>query len=403
MPEEYSLSPEGNNKKEVEHATEDVAQSSEKESGIIARPVQNKNTAATTDTEDASSSKNATAPETEASKPAPPKFCTKCGAELPGGNAFCIKCGAPVESFGAELGSNGGEMAQETSSALQAAGAPKKEINATTSEKPQKHSLRNNRKKKVIAAAAVAVAVIAALIVVPPLLRTPDELFAAGEYRAAYEKSIDDDKPEMLERIIEKGKYDVAYSLTPTDDGKKKVLLGACAAGKFEEALQLAETDEAKQMISVINGICYVFKAEVLDNLKDSDSFVLKKAWYANRNLGYALQVQASNSYGQPVQEYYYFKYSSDKGRFEYYNDVYSLEDETIYKYADSYDEKLVKRFNNLTRDYLDNIMLGKYAIDSDAVDAVNKLFAATKFKDISLAPSMTVKEFGDLGGGKSA
>lgn len=276
-------------------------------------------------------------------------------------------------------------------------------ISATTLEKPQKPSLGNNKKKKIIAAAVVAVVVIAALIIVPPLLRTPDELFAAGEYKAAYEKSIEDNKPEMLNKIIEKGKYDIAYSLAPTDDEKKKVLLGACAAGKFEEALQLAETNEAKQMVSIINGICYVFKADALDALKDSDSFVLKKAWYANRSLGYALQVQASNSYGQPVQAYYYFKYSSDEGRFEYYNDVYSLKDETIYKYADSYDEKLEKMLNNMTRDYLDDVMLEKYAVDSDVIDAINNLFTATKFKDISLAPSMTIKEFGDLSGGKSA
>ena len=58
---------------------------------------------------------------------------------------------------------------------------------------------------------------------------------------------------------------------------------------------------------------------------------------------------------------------------------------------------------NNITRSFLRELMVESYAIDSDVVDAVNNLFKATKFKDISLAPDLSIKEFGTLSGGEGA
>ena len=326
-------------------------------------------------------------PATEAANA--PKFCTKCGAPLNGDSAFCAKCGSPANKT------------DNKESAI----APAKPEQENNSEKTKEKAsfIKKFGTKKIGAIAVVAIVVIAALLIVPPMLRTPDELFAAGEYKAAYEKSAEDEKPEMLGKIIEKGKYDIAYSLATSDDEKKKVLLGTCSAGKFEDALQLAETTEQKDMISFVNGIAYVFKTDCLENLKDSDSFVLKKAWYGGREKGIALQVQASNSYGQPVQNYYYFKYSSDKGRYEYSNSVSSLKDETIYKYADDWDEKLEKALDNATRSSLRKLTVESYAVDPDVVDAINNLFKATKFKDITLAPDLSIKEFGTLSGGEGA
>lgn len=325
-------------------------------------------------------------PATEAANA--PKFCTKCDAPLDEGAAFCTKCGNPANE----------------ESNKESAITPAKPERENNSEKIKEKAsfIKKFGAKKIGAIAVVAIVVIAALLIVPPMLRTPDELFAAGEYKAAYE-SAEDAKPEMLGKIIEKGKYDIAYSLAASDDEKKKVLLGACSAGKFEDALQLAETTEQKDMISFVNGIAYVFKTDCLENLKDSDSFVLKKAWYGGREKGIALQVQGSNSYGQPVQNYYYFTYSSDKGRYKYFNSVDSLKDETVYKYADDWDEKLEKALNNVTRISLRKLTVESYAVDSDVVDAVNNLFKATKFKDISLAPDLSIKEFGTLSGGEGA
>ena len=319
-----------------------------------------------------------------------PHFCTVCGASLGKDAAFCAKCGTPVS-------------------------APEKsteETNTTGATTPNDKAAKKPNKKvfAIIGAAAVTILVIVAILVIPPLLRTPDELFEVGEYQAAYEKSSEDNKPEMLERIIEKGKYDIAYSLAPSDEDKKRVLLEACSAGELGQAFALAETgevsvatSEAKQMISLINGIAYVFKTDCLDDLKDSDSFVLKKAWYGGRSNGLALKVQASNTYGQPVQGYYLFTYSNDAGRYEYYNSVTSLEDETIYKYTDSFSEKLEKYFNNETRDKLEKVMVDSYSIDSDIVESINALFEATKFEGIELDPANTIGEFGKTGGEESA
>ena len=170
-----------------------------------------------------------------------PKFCTKCGAPLVEGASFCAKCG------------NSASEESNKESAITPAKPEQENVSEKTKEKVS--FIKKFGAKKIGAVAAVAVVVIAALLIVPPMLRTPDELFAAGEYKAAYEKSTEDAKPEMLGKIIEKGKYDVAYSLAASDDEKKKVLLGACSAGKFEDALQLAETTEQKDMISFVNGI----------------------------------------------------------------------------------------------------------------------------------------------------
>lgn len=317
-----------------------------------------------------------------------PKFCTKCGAPLDEGAAFCAKCGNPAS--------------EENNKESAITPAKPEQESASKKIKEKVSFVKKFGTKKIGAIAVVAIVVIAALLIVPPMFRTPDELFAAGEYKAAYEKSAEDVKPEMLGKIIEKGKYDIAYSLAASDDEKKKVLLGACSAGKFENALQLAETTEQKDMISFVNGIAYMFKTDCLEDLKDSDSFVLKKAWYGGREKGIALQVQASNSYGQPVQNYYYFKYSSDKGRYEYSNSVSSLKEETASRYDDT-DDLVEKILNNATRSSLLKLMVESYAVDSDVVDAVNNLFKATKFKDISLAPNLSIKEFGALSGGEGA
>ena len=317
-----------------------------------------------------------------------PKFCTKCGTPLYEAAAFCTKCGNPV----------GGGNNRE--SAITPAKPEQENTSGRTKEKAS--FIKKIGTKKIGTIAAIAVIVIAALMIASPMIGTPDELFAAGKYKAAYEKSAEDAKPEMLGKIIEKGKYDVAYSLATSDNEKKKVLLGACSAGKFEDALQLAETTEQKDMISFVNGIAYMFKTDCLDSLKDSDSFVLKKAWYGGRTNGIALQIQASNSYGQPVQNYYYFDYSSSKGRFEYDNSVSSLEDETVYRY-DDLEERLEKYLDNATRRSLRRLTVESYAIDSDVVDAINNLFKATKFKDIALAPDLSIKEFGTLSGGEGA
>lgn len=316
-----------------------------------------------------------------------PRFCAKCGSSLDENAAFCTKCGTPTDK------------AKNKEQAIEPVKAEQKASSEKIKEKIS--FVKSLGTKKIGAIAVVAIVVIAALIVVPPLFRSPDELFAAGEYKAAYEKSSEDAKPEMLGKIIEKGKYDIAYSLAASDEDKRKVLLGACSAGKFEDALQLAETTEQKDMISFVNGIAYVFKTDALDDMKDSDSFVLKKAWYGGKEKGIALQVQGSNSYGQPVQAYYYFEYSSSKGRYKYSNSVSTLSDETIYKYADDWDEKLEKILNNATRSSLRKVMVDSYAIQSDVVDAVNNLFSATKFEDISLAPDLSIEEFGALSSGE--
>ena len=146
-----------------------------------------------------------------------PKFCTKCGTPLYEAAAFCTKCGNPV----------GGGNNRE--SAITPAKPEQENTSGRTKEKAS--FIKKIGTKKIGTIAAIAVIVIAALMIASPMIGTPDELFAAGKYKAAYEKSAEDAKPEMLGKIIEKGKYDVAYSLATSDNEKKKVLLGACSAG----------------------------------------------------------------------------------------------------------------------------------------------------------------------------
>ena len=247
-----------------------------------------------------------------------PRFCPKCGTPLSGAQQFCGACGTRV---------------------------------AEPDLSPQHKQAKQMPTKLPIiigAAAVVIVVAVVAFFATADLRATPEELFNQGKYEAAYNKADDKGKASMLSQIIGKGEFETAYRIAP-DDKKESVLVANLAA-------------------SLSN--------ELMDNLKDPNSFELRNIYYQSSGNQMILEVGAKNSMGGMVSNWYYYTYNNKKGNYGLFMSVADLEDEKIYQYADSSSEKTEKILKNSVRSTMRDIIADKKnKIDSSFVDGVNLLF----------------------------
>ncbi len=276
------------------------------------------------------------------------RFCEGCGASIEPGQAFCASCGRAIASSTAPAASP-----------------------ASSSEEP-KQKLKVNPKILVPVVVAVIAVVLAAIFIVPEVLATPDDLFEKGRYEDAYNRSEDGDKDAMIDRIIGAGESELAYGLVP-DDKKDATLVKIVAAGDFEAAYSLAPEDRKRDIL--IANLVAVKSAEVAEGLKDPDSFCLVDGVFDSGENRLVLEVSGANSYGGRVSNFYVYSYSEKSG--EYIKDGYvaDLEDEKIYRYADTYTEKLEKATNNLTRSKIREAITNGDFLDDPLVGAINDLF----------------------------
>lgn len=77
--------------------------------------------------------------------------------------------------------------------------------------------------------------------------------------------------------------------------------------------------------------------------MKDSDSYELKNIYFDEDAHEMILEVSANNSFGGRVSNWYDYRFEEDDNEYQLYLSVGDLEDETIYKYADTFSEKLEK------------------------------------------------------------
>lgn len=260
------------------------------------------------------------------------RFCSKCGAQLKEGTRFCGDCGAKIE--GAE---------------------------APASASRQKRRL--NSKPIVGIAAAIILVALGIGIVIPEITATPEQLIGQGRYEAAYQKASDEEKPEVLSRIIGHGQFQVAYD-SVADDQKDDVLVANLAA--------------------------YCSRS-LLDGLKDPSSFVLRQIYFDKNLHEMILEVSANNSSGGRVSNWYDYRFIEDDNEYKLYVSISDMSDETVYKYADSSDEKLEKLLKNAARENMRTIMGNKeMKIDSAFVDGVNELFESGDMGKVELISSVT-------------
>lgn len=307
-------------------------------------------------------------------------FCPKCGMPAKEGLPFCGNCGAKL-------------IAAEESSA----GPSLK---------------RKFGPKTIVGLVLVAVVVIAAGVAVRVMTAAPSELVEWGRYEAAYDRADGDAKQDILSEIIGVGEYRIAYDLA-SDEEKSGVISEIIEVGEYQVAYDLAgdgekpgviseiigvggfqaaydvATEEMKQGILVAN-LAAVVSNDVIDNLKDPDSYVLREIYFDGDSYEMVLRVSANNSYSAKVSNWYYYTFEEDDGEYQLYTSVSDLEDETIYKYADDFDEKLEKILKNAARESIRSIISDEEnKLDDVYVNVVNDLFESGGLDEVGLASSI--------------
>lgn len=155
--------------------------------------------------------------------------------------------------------------------------------------------------------------------------------------------------------------------------------------GKYVEAYKKAN-DKEKEEVETENLIAYLSK-EIIKNLKDPKSFSLNRAYKTSDKL--VIIVNANNSYGASVLNYYYYTYNESKQKFELWVSLSDLKDETIYKYADDSEEKLEKTMKNLARSTVRNIISNEdNKVNKEIIDNINNLFKTNILDNVELLPS---------------
>lgn len=205
---------------------------------------------------------------------------------------------------------------------------------------PTETKKKSSDKLKAIAgiAATAVVIVLIAIFAIPALTISPQELIAQGDFERAYSKASDDQKQDVL-----------------------------------------------------VANLAAVVSNDLIDNLKDSDSYELKNIYFDEDAYEMILEVSANNSFGGRVSNWYDYRFEEDDNEYQLYLSVGDLEDETIYKYADTFSEKLEKALKNDTRKEMRKIIADDDTkIPGDYVDSINELHETdVKFKNAKLISSI--------------
>jgi hypothetical protein len=338
------------------------------------------------------------------------QFCTACGNPVQPGQAFCSRCGTKVES---PMVPAPVDKTQQMPAAAEIPvdaviePAEKKALaEDKSSDSTKEVKVKLNKKTLMIAAiaaAAVIVAIIVAIIVVPDMVATPQELLEQDKYEKAYEKASDDQKNDIFTGILDDGQYEIAFKLAG-DDEKLQLKAIGCAIGlnHFDWAYANAPTDDMKMEVLAANAAATAIP-EIQGMAKDGSSVRLTEAYYmydssrsGDLKDALVMKIAGSNSYGQTVQNYYVSNYESGSKDYEYYNSVSDMDDDTFYSF-DSYSEKLEKLFDNLTRDYIRDVLSDSDTVEvpSAFIDGINKLIEDGRIDEVELINGGSVSDGG--------
>lgn len=246
--------------------------------------------------------------------------CAKCGAELQEGQEFCSKCGQKV---GLAVDSNVASAIDQFNSGVAKANAKKK-------------------KTPIIIGVVLVILVLGALA-----------------FKTVAPKIFID-----MEGYLEQGNYEKAYEKAKSDDDKLQVR---------------AENAVAVQC---------AFSA---DNLKDPSSFSLRDAYYmegtnddGETTKSMVLYISGANSYGASVSSYWYYTWSNENNKWEYFCSVSDLSEEEYSKYDDD-DEKMEKLLNNIGRVGIKGVMKDGIKLDKSVIKRINKMFEDDTLDDVDL------------------
>lgn len=165
-------------------------------------------------------------------------------------------------------------------------------------------------------------------------------------------------------------------------------------SGNYQAAYKVASQSTKETVVR--ENIIAVLSDDCIDNLKDSSSFVLKKAWLnvTDESKAVVLEVSANNSYGNPVTNYWYFLYSDSDKKYNFYEAFADFDEEKTYSWDDS-DTKKEKALLNIVKSLTKHVMDNGAQINTDSIANINKLFEDGKLENVTLLdvePQITSK-----------
>lgn len=214
-----------------------------------------------------------------------------------------------------------------------------------------------------------------------------DDRFESNQFDAEAYKMNEPKKKSLVKLII--GAVIAATVIVTGVLVVPKLLLSVedlCEQGRYEEAYKKAE-DDKKLDIKIENAVA-VQSAFCVDNLKDPDSFVLRKAYYMEGSEtstdSIVLYVSGANSYGAKVSSYWLFTYDSDECEWIYQCSLADLSQEEVNSYDDE-DERFEKAMNNLYRLRIELVIQNGIELNKDAVKRINTMFEQDILDEVKL------------------
>jgi hypothetical protein len=340
--------------------------------------------------EETSLERNVPADETQDAVESSARYCKKCGHELGDGMNFCGVCGTdntpqPESAEEDDVAIDGEGSEAEPVAAVAAGEADDPEPNnaeatdgitlvektaemaeveadepeTTNEEKVPEDAPQKPRPSKkvigiVVGAVALVAAAIAAALILPDTLATPKELFEQQKYEKAFSKATEDERTELIGRLIADGDFATAYQYAG-DSEKKNVLCSNLAS--------------------------HVSK-DIVESLKDSSSYQLRGMWVSGNTV--IFKIEGANSFGGKVTSYWYYT-RQDDGSYERQAYISDLDQETIYKW-DSASKRKQKEASNLARLIIQKITSNSNDKASDvSIEWTNSLFSNKGFNDVEL------------------
>lgn len=293
------------------------------------------------------------------------KKCLNCGAELKPDEDFCPKCGTKYGKTKKIICPN---CHNEVEFGMKFCGKCGAKIDLKTSDKID-YVKNNFTKKKMGKKILIILIIIIALIFVG--------IIGKNIY-SALSVSVDE--------LISQEKYEDAYKKAKTDEDKNNVLNAMMQKGKFQEAYNISQDEN----VVLTNELAY-YCNEISEGLKDPTSFSLREVYFDREAQQIVFSVNGTNSYGGTVVGYWYYTYNSTDKKYSLFTYVSDLDDENTYSW-DTSSERLEKALKNIARTRIKTIMSDdNNRINNQVIDNINTLFKNETLKNVEFPNYATI------------
>lgn len=188
------------------------------------------------------------------------------------------------------------------------------------------------------------------------------------------------DVTSSVQKCIEQGDLDKAWSKATTDETKQMVIDTYLAKGNYEEAYEKSLTEDDKLAVKVESNAAAQSSVSA-DNLKNPSSFSLRDVYYeemendkGKRVDRLILNISGMNGFGGTTSSYWLYMWDTDKNGWSYFTTVSDLDDEE-YKSYDDANERTKKAWDNIGRAMMRTTISDGIKLSKLAVSRINTLF----------------------------